>query len=303
MRVKKSIIALFLLPSLLIYLAIFLYPTIRTSIMGFYKIPQISSSFSEWSFVGLENYWSLIHNTYFLSSFKNVIIIWILGGAIIFATSFLFAIILNSGVRWKSFWRSLIYLPNTVTAVVMSVVWLHYIYNSRYGFFTTLFKKLGLKSLSDIQWTDNDHLFMSMLLAFSFGAVGYYMLILMAGMDRIPHDFYEAAHLEGASIFHKFFQITLPLLRDVFRTTLVLWTISAMNFFVWSATFGTQESPSTITPGYYMYVKIFGNAKSVYQEELFNVGSGACVGIMITLSIIIGSTIINLFFPKDRLEY
>lgn len=303
MRIKPPTIALFLLPAVLIYLAIFLYPTIRSGIMSFYNIPSLTSQSHEWSFLGFDNYRDLFSNSYFMGSVWNVLMIWIFGGAIIFIFAFLFAVILSSGVKGKGFWRSLIFLPNTVSAVVMSVVWLQYIYNIDYGFLTTMFRFLGLDSLASIQWTDNEHMFISMMIAYSFGSIGYFMLILGAGIDRIPHDYYEAAQLEGANPLHKFFKITLPLLSEVFRTTLVLWTITAINFFVWSATFGL-ENPNTMAPGYYMYLKVFGADKTVYTQDAFNIGSGATVGVLITLAIIGFSLIINLFFRKnDRLEY
>jgi len=302
MRISKPIKALFLLPAVFIYLAIFLYPTLRSVLMSFYNIPTISSKFQDWSFIGFANYQDLFHNTYFLDSVWNVLLIWIVGGLIIFLFAFFFAVILTSGVRGKTFWRSLIFLPNTVSAVVLSVVWLQYIFNSDYGFLTRFFQSIGLSSLANIQWTDSNHIFISMMIAFCFGSIGYYMLILNAGMDRIPHDFYEAALLEGANPLHKFFYITLPLMKDVFRTTLVLWTITAINFFVWSATFGLQD-PNTMTPGYYMYLKVFGADKTVYQQDAFNIGSGATIGVLITLAIIVFTYFINLFFREERLEY
>ncbi|QGQ94533.1 sugar ABC transporter permease [Paenibacillus psychroresistens] len=303
MRIKKPIIALFLGPAVIIYFAIFFYPTLRTGLMSFYNVESISSQFSEWSFIGLDNYVDLIHNSYFTGSVWNVLKIWIIGGALVFFFAFLFAVIISSqGVRWKAFWRSLIFLPNTVSAVVLSIVWLQYVYNYDYGFLAKLFKMVGLNSLAEIQWTDDIHLFISMLLAYCFGCIGYFMLILNAGMDRIPQDYYEAALLEGANAFDKFFKITLPLLRDVFRTTLVLWTITSINFFVWSATFGLAD-PHTMTPGYFMYLRVFGNSRSVYMDDAFNIGSGATVGVLITLAVIVLSSLINLFFRKERLEY
>ncbi|WP_256761085.1 carbohydrate ABC transporter permease [Cohnella sp. WQ 127256] len=302
MRLSKSIIALFLLPAVLIYLAIFLYPTLRTLAMSFYDIPSLSSKINEWEFKGIQNYSDLIHNSYFIESVRNVLGIWAIGGVLIFVFAFLFAIILTSDVRGKNFWRSLIFLPNTVSAVVLSVVWLQYIFNSDYGLLTTVFNRLGLTALANIQWTDNEHIYFSMIIAFSFGSIGYFMLILNAGINRIPSDYYEAATLDGASVWVKFFKITLPLLRDVFRTTLVLWTITAFNFFVWSATFGLDD-PHTVTPGFYMYQKVFGKGTSVYSEEVFNVGAGASVGILITVAILIVTALINRLFPKDRLEY
>ncbi|MDG0790071.1 sugar ABC transporter permease [Cohnella ginsengisoli] len=302
MKIQKRVIALFLLPAVIIYLGIFLYPTLRTILMSFYTIPALSSRITEWKFAGLANYADLVRSPYFLSSVRNVLGIWLIGGALIFGFAFLYAVILQSGVRWKSFWRSLIFLPNTISVVVLSVVWLHYIYNPSYGLLTTLFHRLGMTTLADIQWTDNEHLFYSMIVAYCFGSIGYFMLILSAGMDRIPVDYYEAALLEGANGFQRFYKITLPLIREVFRTTVVLWTITASNFFAWSATFG-QDDPHTVTPAYYMYQKVFGVGNNVYAQDEFNVGSGASVGIMITLTILIVSALLNRMFKGERLEY
>jgi ABC-type sugar transport system permease subunit len=302
MRLKRGVIVLFLLPAIIIYLGIFLYPTIRTVMMSFYNIPSLSSRMYEWKWVGFQNYFDLMHNSYFISSVLNVLKIWIFGGAFIFFLAFFYAVLLTSGIRGKSFWRSLIYLPNTVSAVVLSVVWLQYIFNSSFGFLTNFFKFFRLNSLANIQWTSNELIFTSMIIAFTFGSVGYFMLILLAGIERIPYDFYEASTLEGANVLQKFFMITLPLLRDVFKTSLVLWTVTAMNFFVWSATFGLDD-PHTITPGYYMYRNIFGSTSRVNSLESLNVGAGAVVGILITLSIIVLAFIINRFFKKDTLEF
>jgi ABC-type sugar transport system permease subunit len=296
------VIALFLLPAIIVYLAIFLYPTIRSLLMSFYEIPSLTSEMSDWTYLGFDNFTQLFTNSYFVGSAWNVLKIWFFGGLIVFVFAFLFSAILTSGVRGKSFWRSLIYLPNTVSAVVLSVVWLHYIFNSSYGFLTKVFGFFGLDSLANMQWTSDEYLFFSMLMAYCFGSIGYFMLLLSAGMERIPNDFYEAATLEGANPLQKFFKITLPLLQDVFRMSLTLWTVTAINFFVWSATFG-QESPETMTPGYYMYIKVFGSQGTVFQQDAFNVGAGAAVGVIITVSILVITTIINQFFSKDRLEY
>ncbi|SEO89891.1 carbohydrate ABC transporter permease [Paenibacillus sp. OV219] len=303
MLIKRPIIALFLMPAVLIYLVIFLYPTLRAGVMSFYSIDTLTAAFKEWKYVGIGNYSDLIANQYFRGSVWNVFVIWLVGGLIIFVFAFLFAAILSSGVRGKGFWRSLIFLPNTVSAVVLSVIWLQYIYSSNYGFLKTVFKFLGLNTLASVQWTDSEHIFGSMVIAYCFGSIGYFMLILQAAMDRIPTDFYEASVLEGANPFHKFFFITLPLMRDVFRTTLMLWTITAINWFVWSATFGLAEQ-STTTPGYYMYMKVFGSSTNSHTTtEVFNVGTGAAVGILIMIAIIAISAVMNLFFRKERLEY
>ncbi|AIQ24899.1 sugar ABC transporter permease [Paenibacillus sp. FSL R5-0744] len=301
MRISKPIMMLFLLPAILVYMSIFFYPTLRAVFMSFYEISNINSSISEWKFIGLDNYWGLFHNSYFLNSSLNVLKIWIIGGLIVFVMAFFFSVLISSGVRFKGFWRALIYLPNTVSVVVMSVIWLQYVYNPTFGLLTHVFRLLGLEQLANIQWTDDQHLFLSMLIAFCFGSIGYFLLILGAAMDRIPNDYYEAALLEGANTVYQFFHITLPLLRDVFKTTLVLWTVTAINFFVWSSIFGRND-PHTMTPGYYMYLKVFGGER-ISDTQAFNVGAGAAIGVLITVAIIGFSFLIGLLFRKDRLEY
>lgn len=170
----------------------------------------------------------------------------------------LFAVILSSGVRFKVFFRSVIYLPNIVAAVAMGTMWIQYVFNSQYGLLRTIFNFVGLHGLAEFKWTEDVHLLFSMTIAFSFGSIGFFMLIYMAAMDKIPSDFYEAATIEGANIFSKFFRITLPLMRNVFRTTLVLWSNSCLGFFVWSLIFSNISwNIRTVTPMVYMYNIVF----------------------------------------------
>lgn len=256
-----------------------------------------------WKWTGFTNYQYIFHDPVFLESIWNVFRIWIYGGIIIFVFAFFLATIITSGIKGKSFWRALIYLPNTVSAVVLSVVWLQYVYNPQFGLFVTLFSKLGLKSLAQIQWASDSMMFTSMLIAYCFGSIGYFMLILLAGIERIPGDLYEAAYLEGINPLQKFFKITLPLLRDVFKMSLVLWTITAMNFFVWSATFGL-DSPKTMTPAYFMYEYIFGQSTgNTYTANSINIGAGASIAVLITFAVLIVTAIINTLFKKSSVEY
>jgi len=302
MKQKKLLIVLFLLPSVLIYSAFFLYPSIRTLLMSFYNIPDIASKTKEWSFVGLSNYEYLKNSSLFMQSMWNILKIWIFGGISIMFLSFLFSVILTSGVKGKNFWKSVIYLPNVIASVAMATMWTQYIYSDKYGLFKNIFKHLGLNGLANIQWLDSDHIFLALMIAFGFGAIGYYMLILISAIDGIPIDFYEAAVLEGANIFQKFFHITLPLLHDVFKTCVILWTITAVNFLIWAQVFVNEAPPQITTPGLYMYLKLFGISK-INSAEKLNVGIGAAVGIIITITIIIGTSIVNRLFHRERLEY
>lgn len=301
---KKSrlpMIIIFLFPAVFLYGLIFFYPTVKTIVMSFFKMSSISAKMSEWSFAGLSNYNNLLNSQLFIQSLKNIFFIWLIGGIIIFFFSILFAVILTSGVKLKSFFRSIIYLPNVVSAVAMATMWIHYVYNSKYGLLKSIFSLLHLDELAAMQWTSPNNIFMALVIAYSFGMVGYFMLIFMAGIERIPSDFYEAATIDGANIFQQFFYITLPLLTDVIRTNIVLWTINAIGFFVWSQLFSPLiPETGTITPMVYMYQEVFGGNTVVLER---NVGNGAAVGVILTLIIVLSFIITNILFKDKKIEF
>lgn len=301
---KKSrlpMIIVFLFPAIFLYGLIFFYPTVKTIIMSFFKMSSISDKMSEWIFNGLGNYNNLLSSQLFMQSLKNIFFIWLIGGIIIFFFAILFAVILTSGVKLKSFFRSIIYLPNVVSAVAMATMWIHYIYNSKYGLLKSIFSFFRMDELASTQWTSPNNIFMALVVAYSFGMVGYFMLIFMAGIERIPSDFYEAATIDGANIFQQFFYITLPLLTDVIRTNIVLWTINAIGFFVWSQLFSPLiPEPGTITPMVYMYQEVFGGNTVVLER---NVGNGAAVGVILTLIIVLSFIITNILFKDKKIEF
>lgn len=301
---KKSrlpMIIIFLFPAVFLYGLIFFYPTVKTIVMSFFKMSSISAKMSEWSFAGLSNYNNLLNSQLFIQSLKNIFFIWLIGGVIIFFFSILFAVILTSGVKLKSFFRSIIYLPNVVSAVAMATMWIHYVYNSKYGLLKSIFSLLHLDELAAMQWTSPNNIFMALVIAYSFGMVGYFMLIFMAGIERIPSDFYEAATIDGANIFQQFFYITLPLLTDVIRTNIVLWAINSIGFFVWSQLFSPLiPETGTITPMVYMYQEVFGGNTVVLER---NVGNGAAVGVILTLIIVLSFIITNILFKDKKIEF
>lgn len=301
---KKSrlpMIIIFLFPAVFLYGLIFFYPTIKTIVMSFFKMGSISDKMSDWVFNGFGNYNNLLNSQLFMQSLKNIFFIWLIGGIIIFFFAIVFAVILTSGVKLKSFFRSIIYLPNVVSAVAMATMWIHYIYNSKYGLLKSIFSLFRMDKLSAIQWTSPNNIFMALVIAYSFGMVGYFMLIFMAGIERIPSDFYEAATIDGANVFQQFFYITLPLLTDVIRTNIVLWTINAIGFFVWSQLFSPLiPEPGTITPMVYMYQEVFGGNTVVLER---NVGNGAAVGVILTLIIVLSFIITNILFKDKKIEF
>ncbi|MEG2852663.1 MAG: sugar ABC transporter permease, partial [Hydrogenoanaerobacterium sp.] len=276
MKKNKTMMVVFLTPAVLSYLIVFFYPTLRTIIMSFFKVEGVSDPVSTWSFFGLGNFKTIFTTSpLFVQSMVNIGRIWLIGGIAVMLLSLMFAVILTSGVRCKSFFRSAIYLPNVVSAVAMGAMWINYVFNADFGLFNKIFGLFGFKNTL---WTGPDMIFWSMLIAYCFGMVGYHMLIFMSGIERIPVDFYEAATIEGANVWKKFTKITLPLLRGVIRTNIVMWTVSTVGFFIWSQVFSPVNlSSGTVTPMAYMYELVFGASSSAVTVR--DSGAGAAIGV------------------------
>ena len=291
----------FVSPAALFFIIIFLYPILRTLLMSFFRIEGVTDSFSKWQFVGFANYGKLLGTTLFRISMWNLFRIWLIGGLIVLSLALLFAVIITSGIRGRSFFRAMIYLPNIVSAVALATMWLQYVYSPKFGLLKSLFTFLHLPKLASIQWLSNDHKFMALLIAYCFGMVGYHMLIFSSGIERISSDYFEAATLDGANRIQQFQHITLPLLKGMFHTNITMWSVSSVGFFVWSQLFSTVTADTqTITPMVYMYMQIFGAGNSVTER---NAGIGAAVGVLVSICVVIIFTVCNKLLQDKELEF
>lgn len=297
MKKNKQMIFWFILPTVLSLLIMYVYPVTRTVLMSFFKVESVTASVSQWSFYGLGNYSRIFGAKNFMTSMKNMLVIWLVDGALTLALAMLFAVILTSGIRGKKFFRSAIYLPNIISAVALATMWVQYIFNYDYGLLNELAQLLGGDK---VKWLGTDMKFWAMSLSFVFGSVGYYMLIYISGIEGIPADLYEAATIDGANKVHQFFDITLPLLKGVIKTSITFWSINATTFFVWSKMFSPIDTEeSTIVPVVYLYDIVFGG-KGVVQRDA---GAGAAVGVVLTLIVIVIYTVMNLVMKDSDLEY
>ncbi len=300
MKKSKSMMAMFLTPSILIFSAVFIYPIFRTIMMSFFDVKRPSMPSSEWVFNGLDNYAKIFDSSFFWTSMDNIFKIWLIGGIFVLSVALLFAVILTGDICFKNFYKSAIYMTNVISSVAMASMWIYYVYNQRFGLLHNLFKTLGFEKLAKVKWLGSDMIFWSMLFAFCFSAVGYYMLIFISGIEKIPSDLYEASTIDGANKFKQFFYVTLPLLRGVFKTNLTFWTINAVGFFVWTKMFSPIQSENgTITPMVYMYELIFGS-KIVTNTDA---GAGAAIGCVLTFFVLIAFFAFNKVIKNDDLEY
>ncbi len=301
MKKNRLMIILFLFPAVFCYLSVFFYPSVRTTFMSFYSIEGVADSISTWDFNGFANYIKLFNTPIFKQAMSNIFSIWFFGGVGVMLVALLFAVILTSGVKGAKFFRSVIYLPNVVSAVAMGTMWINYVYNTDYGVLHRLFSFLKIDSLSSVLWTGPGTLFWSMLIAYCFGMVGYHMLIFMASIEQIPNDYHEAAKIEGANIFQRFIHVTLAFLKGCFRTNIVMWTVFTVNFFVWGQLFSPVNlSNDTVAPMNYMYEIVFGaSSNSMVTRDS---GAGAGIGVIMMIIVIIAFGLTNFIVKNDDVQ-
>lgn len=289
----------FLTPAVLLFATVFLYPVIRTLIMSLNVVEGVTDPVSTWKFNGISNYTRAFADSMFRAAMTNLGRLWLVGGLAVMLLALIYAVILTSGVRGKNMFRSIIYLPNLVSAVAMGTMWLYYALRKEdFGLLNSIVTLFGG---DPVMWTDPTYKFWSMLLAYCFGMVGYHMLIFMSGIERISNDFYEAAMIEGANVFQKFFKITLPLLRGTIRTNIVMWTVSSVGFFIWGQVFDPVNlSYQTVMPLNYMYELVFGSSNAA--QSVRNSGIGAAIGVMMAAAVVIVFGATNFIVKNDDVE-
>lgn len=295
MRISNRIILLFLLPASLLYLLFFLVPTFNALRFSLY---DWSGFGSDMQFIGLANFSELVNDRVFWTSMGNTVAILVAGGIIVFGLAFIMTMMLSSGIRGKKFFRAIIFLPNIIAVIALTTLW-GYIYTPRFGLLGAFFDLIGLQSLANFPWLGPDTIFAAMMVAIIWIEVGFFLVLLLAGVDKIPPDYYEAARLDGATQFQQFRHITVPLLWDVITIGLVLWSIHALKIFEFPFSFtGLEPNVDSYTVGVYLYILGFGQRQPIYR-----LGYATAVGVTLLLIVIVFVLIIRRLMRRDVVQY
>lgn len=297
---NKLFITGFIMPCIIVLLLIYIYPVLRTITMSFFHMNGVTKPVSAWTWGGLENYQRLFQSPDFLKSLMNSFKYLTIGGVVTVALSILLGVFLSgkADMPGRHFFRTIIYMPNMLSAIAIGNAFTYYVFQEDFGLLTSIWKWFGAEPIA---WMTGGNKFNAMLFAVIFCGVGYYMLLMISGIESIPDDLYEAAVLDGAGPFAKFWHITLPLMKGTIRTIVTFWSIGAMQAFAWNQAFSPLGAESsTISPIVYMYEILFGSALSQIEPDA---GLGAAVGIVTALMVQIIYTICNKLLSSDDLEF
>lgn len=210
-------------------LLIFVYiPIIWSAYLSFF---QARNTVTPTKFVGLANYRYLLSDPLFLNSLAVFVAFAVFIVPLTFAGSLGLALLLNNLRRGQAFFRSVFFIPTAVSYVVAAVIWrMSFFHGARFGLVNQVLRLFGLDPVS---WLGggNSLYWVALVSVRLWLQVGFYMILFIAGLQRIPQDTYEAAALDGASGWRMFRWITLPQLRATSVAVLMLLLINAFQAF------------------------------------------------------------------------
>jgi multiple sugar transport system permease protein len=181
------------------------------------------------------------------------------------ALAFAVALLMNVNVRGITVFRTLYYLPSIVPVVANALLFA-WIFNSDFGLLNAVLRAIGLPK---VLWLQDPRWAMPALIVMSMWGIGGAMLIYLAGLQGVPQQLYEAAELDGASIWHRFRHVTIPMMSSVIFFNLVLGLIGALQTFTqgYIITNGGPQN-STLFYALYLYRQAFTNFKMGYAAAL-----------------------------------
>ncbi|BBI36347.1 carbohydrate ABC transporter permease [Cohnella abietis] len=227
---KKTGPYLFILPALIVYLLLTIYPSLMTFYYSFTNYDGILPA-SMTKFVGWSNYKYLFTQDSSMLQAINNNIIWlalqiIVGNGI----ALLFAILLNSKIRGKRFFRSVFFAPVIISSAAVSFVW-GYLLDPQVGDINKILISLGLEQFSHNWLGDPNSALLTIISVDIWKSFGFNMVIFLAALQTIPRDLYEACTVDGANQRQTFTRVTLPMLLPTLGLVTILTTNGTLRTF------------------------------------------------------------------------
>lgn len=266
-RFRRRLFLPFIAPAALLYSAVFIWPMIQTVITALTNQTNRPTH----RFVGLTNFANVLDDPHFWMALKNSVSYMVVGGLLNFLPGLFLAWCLSQPIRFKRFYRMIVFAPVVISVLVTSLLW-KFLLNPNWGLLNGFLRLVGLESWA-IPWLGDTRTALLMVtLAAVWQGIGMKVVLLSAGLERIPRELYEAARVDGATDWQQFSLISLPLLWEVFRTLVVLWTIQSMQMFAFVFVMtGGGPLRATEVAATYTYEIAFTSQKFGYATALATV--------------------------------
>jgi len=258
-------------PTVLILVLLTLYPVLQLLRMSVSDIRYVEGQM-DWTFVGLSNLWRMLEDKVVPTALKNTLIYVVSVVSIESFLGLILAFLVSGAKRFRTFYRAVLMLPLLIPPIAIGSIW-RLIYDYNYG---AINKVLALVGVSGPAWLANpDIAFPAIIVVDVWHWTSFMFLIMLAGVETIPQELYEAARVDGASEFKIYWNILLPLMRSTIIVAMMLRTIFAFKVFdqIYLLTGG---GPGTTTEviSLYIYKVFFGQ---------FRLGYGAFLALVLAL--------------------
>jgi multiple sugar transport system permease protein len=273
---RRQVAWCFVAPALIVIGVFFVLPVVAAlaiSLTDFdiYALADLSNL----RVVGLRNYVELLERPLFWKALGNTFYFVAAGVPLSLGASLGAALLLNSKLaRFQPFFRTALFAPVVTTVVAVAVIW-RYLLGTRYGFLNYALSSIGI---APIDWLGDPRFAMPAIILFAvWKNFGYNMIILLAGLQNIPNELYEAARIDGASAFAQLRFVTLPMLAPMLSIVAILTIAGYFQLFAEPYVM-TQGGPlqSTLSVLYLMYEEGF---------KYWNLGSASAVAFLLFLLI------------------
>ena len=282
---------LFILPALILFAAFVLLPIAASLYYGFTRWDGMARP--EW--IGFDNYIRAFRDSIHLRSYVNATL-YVLGTLIVeVVVGLMMAVLLNSDRPGFSFFRVMCFSPVVLSMVAAAILWT-FVYDFRFGLLNGFLKTIGLNNLIQPWLSNSATALIAVIIVSGWKYAGFYMVIYLAALKRIPTSLYEAAMLDGAGLFQQFWKITLPLLKETTYTALLLAITGGFaGFDLFFAMTNGQPFNATEVPGTWIIKQAF---------DAGQMGYGVALTVLMMLFIgVISIIYLRLTHRGDVLEY
>jgi multiple sugar transport system permease protein len=273
MRRKKLDLSPYLLisPALIIFLAVVFLPALNAILMSFqsYDLRRPSKI----GFIGFDNYIAIFNDPLFLQALWKTFLWVTFGVGFQFILGFALALLLNKNFFGRGVVRSVSLIPWVTPGVLIGLMW-RWIYDGNYGVINDILLKFGIIQDKIPFLAQQVTAFPSVIVTIIWQGIPFFALMILAGLQGIPNELYDAADVDGANEFQKLFRITIPMLKNtIYVSTLlrIIWVANSVDV-IFNMT-GGGPAYSTQTLSVYVFNK--GNA--------LNLGYASTMSIMLTL--------------------
>lgn len=293
-RGKNGLIVSFLALPLLLYTTFVLVPYLSATVFAFTRWSGLSANIR---FNGVNNFIKLYADEKFWNALRHNGIALVVLPPVVIGIALFFAFLFTQGIKFARFFRIAFFFPQVMSVVVVAVLW-SFIYHPTIGLLNGFLQAIGISGAQNFPWLgDRGTVFGAVLAMVVWQSVGFYMVLFVAGMQGIPPEFYEAAELDGANSWVKFWNVTVPLLWDTIRTAIVFLAIGAMDLFapvtVMTNGTGGPSRAADVVPTY-LYSTAFSDGQFGYATAM---------GLVLLILVFVLSVVSLRFTSRESFEF